>query len=126
MTELKKITSNEELAEMIKLSAQEPVLFFKHSNTCGISSRAYDEFQRYLQTPESAQARNCLIVVQTARAASNELARLVGISHESPQAILVQSGRAIWHESHLALKSQTLAEAVMQTAQTTRSTTKPV
>ena len=122
MTELKRITSNEELAEMIKLSAQQPVLFFKHSNTCGISSRAYDEFQRYLQTPESAQVRNCLIVVQTARGVSNELARLVGVNHESPQAILVQSGRATWHESHLALKSQTLTAAITETVKAAPST----
>lgn len=118
MTELQRITSTEELAEMIKLSAQQPVLFFKHSNTCGISARAYDEFQRYLQTPESAQVRNCLIVVQSARAASNELARLVGVTHESPQAILVQSGRTIWHDSHLALKSQTLAAAITKAIKT--------
>jgi bacillithiol system protein YtxJ len=123
MTELKRITSSEELAEMIKLSTEQPVLFFKHSNTCGISSRAYDEFQRYLQTPASALVRNCLIVVQTARPVSNELARLVGVNHESPQAIIVQSGRAAWHESHLALKSQTIADAAMRTANTTQSAT---
>lgn len=114
MSELQRITSTEELAEMIKLSTEQPVLFFKHSTTCGISARAYDEFQRYLQTSASAQVRNCLIVVQSARAVSNELARLVGVTHESPQAILVQNGRAVWHESHLALKSQTLAAAVAE------------
>jgi len=106
------ITSTAALTEMMKLSGQQSVLFFKHSNACGISERAFREFERYLQSPESAQVRNCLIVVQTSREASNELARLVAIEHESPQAILVRDGRAVWNDSHLALKSERLKTAV--------------
>jgi bacillithiol system protein YtxJ len=108
------VTSTAVLAEMMKLSEQQPVLFFKHSQTCGISQRAFGEFERYLQSPESGLVRNCVIVVQTAREVSNELARLVSIHHESPQAILVHGGRAIWNESHMALKSRVLAAAVSQ------------
>jgi len=102
------------LAEMMRLSRQQAVLFFKHSRTCGISHRAFREFEHYLQSPESAGVRNCVIVVQTAREASNDLARLVGVEHESPQAILVRDGQAIWNDSHLALKSETLKAAVVQ------------
>lgn len=108
------IVSTAVLAEMMKLSEQQPVLFFKHSRTCGISQRAFGEFERYLQSPESGQVRNCVIVVQAAREVSNELARLVAIEHESPQAILVRGGRAIWNDSHLALKSKVLEAAVSQ------------
>ena len=108
------VTSTAALAEMMTLSEQQPVLFFKHSRTCGISDRAFREFERYLQLPESSQVRNCVIVVQTAREASNNLARLVSIEHESPQAILVRAGRAVWNDSHMALKSEALKMAVVQ------------
>lgn len=108
------ITSTAGLAEMMELSEQQPVLFFKHSRTCGISQRAFGEFERYLQSSESHQVRNCVIVVQTAREVSNELARLVSIEHESPQAILVRGKRAIWNDSHMALKSNVLQAAVSQ------------
>ncbi|HEX9005005.1 MAG TPA: bacillithiol system redox-active protein YtxJ [Blastocatellia bacterium] len=108
------IASTAVLAEMMKLSEQQPVLFFKHSQTCGISQRAFGEFERYLQSPESHQVRNCLIIVQNAREVSNELARLVSIQHESPQAILVRGGRAVWNDSHLALKCKVLEAAISQ------------
>jgi bacillithiol system protein YtxJ len=108
------ITSTAALVEMMRLSKQQPVLFFKHSRTCGLSDRAFREFERYLQSPESSQVRNCVIVVQTAREASNDLARLVGVRHESPQAILVRGGEAVWNDSHLALKSEALKSAVVQ------------
>lgn len=108
------IASTAELAEMLKLSEQEPVLFFKHSRTCGISQRAFGEFERYLQSPESGQVRNCVIIVQTAREVSNELARQLSVQHESPQAILVRDGRAVWKDSHMALKSKAMETAVSQ------------
>ncbi|MGH9844570.1 MAG: monothiol bacilliredoxin BrxC family protein, partial [Blastocatellia bacterium] len=80
--------------------------------TCGISDRAFREFERYLASPESAGASNYVIIVQTAREASDDLARLTGIRHESPQAILVRAGRAVWEQSHMAIKKDSLAEAV--------------
>lgn len=112
MTQYLEITSNEALAEAIEASERQTVLFFKHSNTCGISTRAFNEFERYLESPESAEARNFVIVVQTAREASRELAQLVSVQHESPQAILVQQGRAVWNQSHMAIRKESLAEAV--------------
>jgi bacillithiol system protein YtxJ len=105
------ITSTESLDEALDSSERQPVLFFKHSNTCGISAQAFAEFERYLASPESEAVRNCVIVVQTAREASNELARRVGIQHESPQAILVQAGQAVWDQSHLAIRKESLAVA---------------
>ncbi|MBS1787647.1 MAG: bacillithiol system redox-active protein YtxJ [Acidobacteria bacterium] len=114
MTKFEQLPSPSTLIEALNLSHQQPVLFFKHSNSCGISQRAFAEFERYLELPESSAVHHCVIVVQTAREASNELARLLRVRHESPQAILVKDGRAVWHESHLALKSATLKTAVIQ------------
>lgn len=112
MSNYQEIDSTDALAEALKSSGERPVLFFKHSNSCGVSSRAFNEFQQYLQSPESAAARNYVIVVQKAREASDELARLLGVEHESPQAIVVRSGRVVWNESHLALKRGAMVEAV--------------
>jgi bacillithiol system protein YtxJ len=112
MTTFQEIVSADALAEIIKSSGKTPVLIFKHSNSCGLSGRAFGEFQKYLQSPESGRVSNYVIVVQKARKASDELAKWVGIAHESPQAIIVREGRAVWNSSHLALKSVTLVEAV--------------
>jgi bacillithiol system protein YtxJ len=110
------ITSVDALTEVLQASERQAVLFFKHSNTCGVSMRAFDEFRKYLHAPEGAQVRNCLIVIQSSRDVSDELARLTGVPHESPQAIIVSGGRAVWNDSHLAIKSGTLIEAVRQSS----------
>ncbi|MFN0107802.1 MAG: bacillithiol system redox-active protein YtxJ [Blastocatellia bacterium] len=112
MAEFQEIVSTTELVELIGQSSEQPVLFFKHSDTCGISQRAFGEFERYLQSPESSAVLNCVIVIQTAREVSNELARLTAIQHESPQAILMRDGKAVWNDSHMALKSEKLKSAV--------------
>lgn len=112
MAEYKELTSLNALNELIQASHQQPVLFFKHSNACPISSRAFGEFQKYLASDASAAVNNALIVVQHAREVSNQLAAITGVEHESPQAILVHGGKAVWDESHLAIKSDRLAEAV--------------
>ncbi len=106
------IISTESLVEALKLSERETVLFFKHSATCGVSVRAFNEFQKYLESPAASLARNYVIVVQESREASDELASLVEVEHESPQAIVVRDGRAVWNDSHLAIKSEKLANAV--------------
>jgi bacillithiol system protein YtxJ len=112
MAEFQEIVSKADLAELIRQSGAHPVLFFKHSNTCGISQRAFVEFERYLQSPESLAVLNCVIVVQKAREVSNELARLAAIQHESPQAILFRGGKVVWNDSHMAIKSESLKSAV--------------
>jgi bacillithiol system protein YtxJ len=110
------ITSVDALTEVLQASERQAVLFFKHSNTCGVSMRAFDEFRKYLQAPEGAQVRNCLIVIQSSRDVSDELARLTGVRHESPQAIIVSGGRAVWNDSHLAIKYGRLIEAVRRSS----------
>ncbi len=117
MADYQELTSLAALNELLQASHQQPVLFFKHSNTCPISARAYGEFEKYLASAASAAVQHALIVVQTARAVSNQLAALTGVTHESPQAILVHAGRAVWDESHFQLKSEVLAAAVQQVGQ---------
>ena len=112
MTTYRELTTINALEEILQASYQLPVLFFKHSNTCLISERAFSEFEKYLQTAASAQPQHALIVVQKAGAVSDKLAERVGVTHETPQAILVRNGQAVWHESHFALKSAAIAQAV--------------
>jgi bacillithiol system protein YtxJ len=116
MQKYHEIVSTESLAKAMKSSEDETVVFFKHSVTCGLSDRAFNEFQKYLESSEASLARNYVIVIQKSREASDELARLVEIEHESPQAIVVRNGRAVWNDSHLAIKSEKLADAVRNEA----------
>ena len=101
----------EELNQTLEESKDHPVLFFKHSNACPISSRAFNEFRAYLQNPDPEVSYH-LVVVQTARQVSDEIESRLQVLHESPQAILVRDGREIWNASHFAITASALAETI--------------
>lgn len=92
------------LENLVSDSAQKPVIVFKHSNACSISARAYREMQ---------QVENVnILVVQSARDVSRELATLTGIRHETPQVIVLRDGKAVWNASHFDVTAGDVMKAV--------------
>lgn len=73
-------------------------ILFKHSDTCGVSARAYREMSQ-LSQPVG------LITVQRARAVSNEIEKRWQVSHETPQVLIVRDGKVIWDASHFQIKA---------------------
>lgn len=82
-----------ELDALMEKSNEQPVVLFKHSTTCPISSGVYNEISR-------ADADINLIVVQHSRPVSNAIAEKTGIRHESPQALVIKNGAVVYHASH--------------------------
>ena len=111
MESIKEIQQIKELEDALAKSSDKPVLLFKHSLTCPISMRAYNELNSYLKEADPEVSYN-LITVQRARPLSNEVAARLGVRHETPQAILVSNGREVWNASHFAITSSTLREAI--------------
>lgn len=111
MNNLEELKSVQELEQALDESRERPVLFFKHSLTCPISMRGFNELQSYLNNADPRVSYK-LITVQTARAVSDEAASKLKIEHQSPQAILVRNGRELWNASHYAITASALAEAI--------------
>jgi bacillithiol system protein YtxJ len=118
MSMLTHLCDVDSLEPAIEESRVRPVLLFKHSTMCPISSRAYDEVERFLEErKETGRAEGFdfgMIVVQTARPVSNRVAEQLGVEHESPQAIVVRDGRAVWHTSHRAITRESLSKALAE------------
>nr|MBO2508936.1 bacillithiol system redox-active protein YtxJ [Bacillota bacterium] len=112
MTPDHRLRSVTDVDDILDRSHAQPVLVFKHSATCGISAMAWEEWQAFLQGPESSGVYCAHLIVQDDRPVSNELAQRLDVRHESPQAILIVDGRAHWHTSHMAITRQRLAQAV--------------
>ena len=93
------------LDQLLKDSDNEPVVLFKHSSTCPISAAAYQEMSRL----EKSVA---LIVVQRARDVSLEIATRTGVEHQSPQAIILRNGKAVWSASHWRITSAAVEQAL--------------
>ena len=99
-----RIDDHATLENLITDSKQKPVIVFKHSNACSISSRAYREM-------EKLEGVN-ILEVQSAREVSRELANLTGIRHETPQVIVLHDGKAVWNASHFDVKAADVMKAV--------------
>src|SRR5215216_5882054 len=93
------------LEELFARSNQEPVLLFKHSNACPISARAYKQMEG-VRTPVS------IVVVQQSRDVSREVEKMTGVRHETPQALVLRNGRAVWNASHFDITAETVEQAV--------------
>ncbi len=105
----------EELDKAIAQSHERPVIVFKHSTTCPISSRAFREFESFLEVASPAAAYS-LITIQRSRDVSNEAAARLSVAHESPQAILIRNGRPVWSASHFDITEATLTRALTEIA----------
>jgi bacillithiol system protein YtxJ len=105
----------EELDRALSESKLRPVLLFKHSLTCPISSRAFQQFQTYLATADPRVSYK-LITIQTAREVSAAAADRLGVVHQSPQAILVKNQASVWDASHYDITSDSLDQVIREFA----------
>jgi bacillithiol system protein YtxJ len=104
----------ESLDAAIAESRERPVLLFKHSRYCGVSCEALDELQAHIDTGAPAGAAYKMITVQTHRPVSDVAAERLGIRHETPQAILLRNGKAVWNASHFRITASRLSEILSQ------------
>lgn len=113
MSRLTPVSNLSELDAVIAESEDRPVLLFKHSRHCGVSCEALDELHAHLERSERAASYR-LITVQTHRPISDAAAERLGVRHETPQAILLRGGRAIWNASHFRITADTLDRITLQ------------
>lgn len=77
------------------------ILLFKHSPTCPISAAARDEYEAFRGALPDVPT--LFVDVVADRPTARGIADRCGVRHESPQAILFENGRAVWHASHEAI-----------------------
>ena len=75
-----------------------------------ISGRAFDEYSRW-SADEPGIGTGWIDVVAN-RDLSLLAAERTGVTHQSPQAILLRSGKAVWNESHHGITEASLDDAV--------------
>lgn len=101
------------LEVLLETADREPVLLFKHSSSCPLSAYAFHELMTYLQKNSSPIACG-LVIVQKARRVSDEIATRFSVQHESPQAILLENQKVVWHGSHNRITEETLNDVTRQ------------
>jgi bacillithiol system protein YtxJ len=92
------LQNSEQLHSLIEQSVEKPIVIFKHSTRCVISSMAKDRLERQWQQDISVPFYY-LDLLQF-RAISNEIADVTNVEHQSPQIILLLGGKCVYTASH--------------------------
>lgn len=97
------VTTSDAIEDLFTQSAEHPVILFKHDTSCPISRAAYREMQQATQDV-------AVIDVAQAKELSDDIAARTGITHESPQVIVVRDGKAVWSASHYDITYAAVAQ----------------
>ena len=101
-----------QLKEIKRLSDIKPVLIFKHSTRCSISSMAWDRMRRNWKDTDTEKVTPYYLDLISYRDVSNAVASEFGIRHESPQVILIKNGEAVYDNSHMGINYQVIIKLV--------------
>lgn len=111
MAEFKEITSSPEFAELLAESCQRKIIIFKHSTTCPISERAYQEVKAFIQNSKD-DVLVVMIKVIESRPVSNQVANDLEVKHQSPQVLLLSNRKVLWHTSHQSVTKDNIIKAL--------------
>jgi len=100
-----------QLDEIIELSQEKPVLIFKHSTRCGISSMALKGFERSYDI-DAEEIDIYFLDLLRFREISNEIVSKFNVQHQSPQAIVISKGKVVYNDSHYGISVDDIKKAI--------------
>jgi len=106
------LTSADDLADALATSHEQPIVLYKHSATCPLSTRA----RRQVQPVAEGAVPTYEVVVQQARPVSNQISSALGVRHETPQVLIVHCGAVVFDASHGAVTTTAVQEALQAAA----------
>jgi bacillithiol system protein YtxJ len=105
MVMINKVDSIEKLDDVFDRSHGAPVVLFKHSNRCGISSHV-------LEMVRDIDGELHVVVIQENRDLSNEISARTGYTHQSPQAFVLKDGKPVYHATHYGIDPSRIDDIV--------------
>lgn len=101
------LVSENQLVELLDLSATQPLVIFKHSTRCNISVLAKSRLER---AAKPAEIPFYYLDLLNYRPISNKIVELFHVQHESPQVLLIKNGKCIYTESHSGIYMDEILE----------------
>ena len=104
------LTDLGQLNEIIAISNEKPVAIFKHSTRCSVSRMALKQFENEFNSSDKVTPYFLDLIAH--RDISNEIANRFGVTHQSPQLILIKEGKAVYNVSHSDIDAEELGKKV--------------
>ena len=98
----KKIESEKDLELAVEKSFQHKILIFKHSTRCFISKTVLRSFEKQMQNSDKNYSYFFLDLIAH-RNISNEIESRFDVTHQSPQLIVLENGKAVYDASHQSI-----------------------
>jgi len=99
----KKLTDSTQIEEIKELSNSKPVLIFKHSTRCSVSSMSLDRLLRNWKTEDGEKVVPYFLDLIAFRNLSDQIEKIFGVAHESPQVLIIRDGKAVYDNSHFGI-----------------------
>jgi bacillithiol system protein YtxJ len=103
------LTSHDQLEQLKKESEEAPVLIFKHSTRCSTSRMSLDRLERNWNRDQMKNVRPYFLDLITYRDISNKISESFGVTHESPQVLLISNRASILDLSHFDIDYNEIA-----------------
>jgi bacillithiol system protein YtxJ len=104
------LTDLGQLNDIISLSNEKAVAIFKHSTRCSVSRMALKQFEKQFDLSDKVTPYFLDLIAY--RDISNEISSRFGVTHQSPQLLLIKDGKAIYTVSHSDIDAEALKDKV--------------
>lgn len=104
------LSNDNSIHDLLVESDEKPVLIFKHSTRCSISSMALSRFER--EWDSNKDVTLYYLDLLNFRDLSNTIANALHVVHQSPQVIVLLNNQVIYHESHNGINALEIAKLV--------------
>ena len=101
------LDSDDQLSSILDDSFHRPVVIFKHSTRCSISSLAKNRLEQEWELTFGDHQIYYLDLIAF-RSISNAVAEKLDVEHQSPQIIVIKEGKAVYNASHSSINVEDL------------------
>lgn len=108
----KTLDHTDTIEEIREVSGLHPVLIFKHSTRCGISSMALNRLERDWHEEEMKNLSAFFLDLVRHRNVSDAIAEKFNIPHQSPQVLIIKDGKCVFDTSHMGISYQQIKNSV--------------
>ena len=98
----KKMESEEDLTKAVEASFEKKSVIFKHSTRCHISKMVLQNFEKEV-AENSKDVNYYFLDILANRSLSTKIAEEFGVTHKSPQIIVLENGNAVKDASHQSI-----------------------
>lgn len=106
-----------DIIEEIKTKSEnQPILIFKHSTRCSISSMALNRLERDWKSELSETSDAYFLDLIKNRDISNAVASTFNVDHQSPQVLIIKDGRCVYHNSHMGISYREISQHLASVA----------